>query len=32
MAQTAAAYFGKLDGLVNNAAVFQRPALSRGPF
>jgi 3-oxoacyl-[acyl-carrier protein] reductase len=24
--------FGRIDGLVNNAAVFQRPGLTRGPF
>jgi len=24
--------FGRIDGLVNNAAIFQRPAVSRGPF
>jgi 3-oxoacyl-[acyl-carrier protein] reductase len=32
LANAAAARFGRIDGLVNNAAVFQRPALSRGPF
>ncbi|MPZ12979.1 MAG: glucose 1-dehydrogenase [Chloroflexi bacterium] len=24
--------FGRIDGLVNNAAMYQRPAVSRGPF
>ena len=26
------AWFGRVDGLVNNAAVYQRPGLFRGPF
>ena len=32
MAQAALARFGRLDGLINNAALFQRPAMSRVPF
>ena len=32
MAQTAIDHFGRIDGLINNAAVFQRPAMSRVPF
>jgi 3-oxoacyl-[acyl-carrier protein] reductase len=32
MAQAAIARFGRIDGLINNAAVFQRPAMSRVPF
>jgi 3-oxoacyl-[acyl-carrier protein] reductase len=32
MAQAAMARFGRIDGLINNAAVFQRPAMSRVPF
>lgn len=32
MAEATAERFGRIDGLVNNAAVFQRPAVSRGPF
>jgi 3-oxoacyl-[acyl-carrier protein] reductase len=32
MAQAAADHFGRIDGLINNAAVFQRPAMSRVPF
>jgi 3-oxoacyl-[acyl-carrier protein] reductase len=32
MAQAAMARFGRLDGLINNAALFQRPAMSRVPF
>jgi len=32
MAQVAMARFGHLDGLINNAALFQRPAMSRVPF
>jgi 3-oxoacyl-[acyl-carrier protein] reductase len=32
MAQVALAWFGRLDGLINNAALFQRPAMSRLPF
>ena len=32
MAQVAMARFGRLDGLINNAALFQRPAMSRVPF
>jgi 3-oxoacyl-[acyl-carrier protein] reductase len=32
MAQATAERFGRIDGLINNAAVFQRPALSRVPF
>lgn len=31
MAQAAMERFGQIDGLINNAAVFQRPAMSRGP-
>ena len=32
MAQAALERFGRIDGLVNNAALFQRPAMSRVPF
>ena len=32
MAGAAVERFGRIDGLVNNAAVFQRPSMSRGPF
>lgn len=32
MAQAAMQRFGRIDGLINNAAVFQRPAMSRVPF
>ncbi|MBM2811950.1 MAG: dehydrogenase [Chloroflexi bacterium] len=32
MAAAAIERFGRIDGLVNNAAIFQRPALSRVPF
>lgn len=32
MAQAAMERFGRIDGLINNAAVFQRPAMSRVPF
>lgn len=32
MAQVALARFGRLDGLINNAALFQRPAISHVPF
>ena len=32
MAQAAVDRFGHIDGLINNAAVFQRPAMSRVPF
>ena len=32
MAQVAADRFGSVDGLINNAAVFQVPAMSRVPF
>ncbi len=32
MAATTFERFGRIDGLVNNAAIFQRPALSRVPF
>jgi 3-oxoacyl-[acyl-carrier protein] reductase len=32
MAQVALARFGHLDGLINNAALYQRPAMSRVPF
>jgi 3-oxoacyl-[acyl-carrier protein] reductase len=32
MARAAMERFGRLDGLINNAAVFQRPAMSRVPF
>ncbi|SVE50913.1 uncharacterized protein METZ01_LOCUS503767, partial [marine metagenome] len=24
--------FGRIDGLINNAAIYQRPAVTRGPF
>ena len=32
MAQAAIDRFGQIDGLINNAAVFQRPGMFRGPF
>ena len=32
MAAEAQARFGRIDGLINNAAMFQRPGMSRGPF
>lgn len=32
MARAAVARFARIDGLINNAAVFQRPAMSRVPF
>jgi 3-oxoacyl-[acyl-carrier protein] reductase len=32
MAEAAHQRFGHIDGLINNAAVFQRPAMSRVPF
>lgn len=32
MAEATVERFGRIDGLVNNAAIFQRPAVSRGPF
>ena len=32
MARATLDRFGRIDGLVNNAAVFQRPAMTRGPF
>jgi 3-oxoacyl-[acyl-carrier protein] reductase len=32
MAQAAMERFGRIDGLINNAAFFQRPAMSRVPF
>jgi 3-oxoacyl-[acyl-carrier protein] reductase len=32
MAQAALERFGRIDGLVNNAAMYQRPAVARGPF
>ena len=32
MARSAVERFGRIDGLINNAAMFQRPAVSRGPF
>ncbi len=32
MAEATIAHFGRIDGLINNAAVFQRPAMSRVPF
>ncbi len=32
MAQATMERFGRIDGLINNAAVFQRPAMSRVPF
>ena len=32
MAQAAMERFGRIDGLINNAALFQRPAMSRMPF
>jgi NAD(P)-dependent dehydrogenase (short-subunit alcohol dehydrogenase family) len=32
MAQSVVRRFGRIDGLINNAAMFQRPAMTRGPF
>jgi 3-oxoacyl-[acyl-carrier protein] reductase len=32
MSQATLARFGRIDGLINNAALFQRPAMSRVPF
>jgi 3-oxoacyl-[acyl-carrier protein] reductase len=32
MARAAVERFGRIDGLINNAALFQRPAMSRVPF
>jgi len=32
MARATLDHFGRIDGLVNNAAVYQRPGLFRGPF
>ena len=32
MARAAKERFGQIDGLVNNAAIYQRPSVSRGPF
>jgi 3-oxoacyl-[acyl-carrier protein] reductase len=32
MARTTLKRFGRIDGLINNAALFQRPAMSRVPF
>lgn len=32
MARAAIERFGRIDGLINNAAMFQRPAMSRVPF
>ena len=32
MAQAAMERFGRIDGLINNAAIFQRPAMYHGPF
>ena len=32
MAKAAVERFGRIDGLINNAAMFQRPAMSRVPF
>ena len=32
MAEATMQRFGRIDGLINNAAVFQRPAMSRVPF
>src|SRR5688500_6103020 len=32
MAQATLERFGRIDGLINNAAMYQRPAVSRGPF
>src|SRR5438067_10843146 len=32
MASATVERFGRIDGLVNNAAMFQRPAVSRAPF
>ena len=32
MARATMEQFGRIDGLINNAAVFQRPAMSRVPF
>ena len=32
MAKATIERFGRIDALINNAAVFQRPAMTRGPF
>ena len=32
MAKATVERFGRIDALINNAAVFQRPAMTRGPF
>lgn len=32
MAEAAVGQYGRIDGLINNAALFQRPAMSRVPF
>ncbi|HEX9880539.1 MAG TPA: 3-oxoacyl-ACP reductase family protein [Candidatus Binatia bacterium] len=32
MVKATAERFGRIDGLVNNAAIFQRPSVTRGPF
>ncbi len=32
MARATVERFGRIDGLINNAAMFQRPAMTRGPF
>ncbi|MFP6635124.1 MAG: glucose 1-dehydrogenase [Dehalococcoidia bacterium] len=32
MAQLTMERFGRIDGLINNAAIYQRPAVTRGPF
>ena len=32
MARATIDRFGRIDGLVNNAAIFQRPSMTRGPF
>jgi len=32
MAQAALESFGRIDGLINNAAMYQRPAVTRAPF
>jgi len=32
MAQAVLSRFGRIDGLVNNAGMYQRPAVTRGPF
>jgi len=32
MARLTMERFGRIDGIINNAAIYQRPAVTRGPF